>query len=73
VLGNWAPIVATPNVVTKFHLTWSLGLTSEAGFIIALLAGIFVGNFMLGLTEQLKEALRPEMYIRLLRSSWAQS
>jgi len=65
VLGNWAPIVATPNVVTKFHLTWSLGLTSETGFIIAFLAGVFVGNFMLGLTKQLKEALRPEMYIKI--------
>jgi len=65
ILGSWAPIAATPDVIAKFNLSWSLGLTSEAGFIVSLLAGVFVGNFIPGLAEQLKEALRPEMYIKI--------
>ena len=65
VLGSYAPIAATPDIVAKFHLKWSLGLTGEAGFIVALVAGIIVGNFMPGVAEELKEALRPEMYIKI--------
>lgn len=65
VLGSWAPIAATPDIQAKFHLTWSLGLTGEAGFIIALLAGIFVGNFLPGVAKGLTEALLPEMYIKI--------
>ncbi|MDO9632580.1 MAG: putative sulfate exporter family transporter, partial [Humidesulfovibrio sp.] len=64
-VGHYALIAATPDQLAKFNLTWALGLTGEAGFIIALLAGIFIGNFMPGLAEELKEALRPEMYIKI--------
>lgn len=64
-LGHYAVIAATPDQVAKFHLTWAMGLTGEAGFILALLAGIFVGNFLPGVAEELKEALRPEMYIKI--------
>ena len=64
-VGHYALIAATPDQLAKFNLTWAMGLTGEAGFIIALLAGIFVGNFMPGLAEELKEALRPEMYIKI--------
>ena len=63
--GSYAVIAATPDTMAKFGLTWSMGLTGEAGFIIALLAGIFVGNFTPGFAEELKEALRPEMYIKI--------
>ncbi len=65
VVGHYAWIAATPDTRAKFHLTWSLGLTGEAGFILALIAGIIVGNFMPGISEKLKEALRPEMYIKI--------
>lgn len=63
--GSYAVIAATPDMLAKFHLKWSLGLTGEAGFIVALVAGIIVGNLMPGLAEKLKEALRPEMYIKI--------
>jgi uncharacterized membrane protein YadS len=63
--GHYAVIAATPDKLAKFNLTWSLGLTGEAGYIFALLAGIFVGNFVPGLAEEMKEALRPEMYIKI--------
>ncbi len=64
-LGSYAVIAATPDQTAKLGLTWSMGLTGEAGFIIALLAGIFVGNFMPGTAQSLKEALRPEMYVKI--------
>lgn len=64
VLGHYAVIAATPNQTAKLDILWSLGLTGEAGFIIALLVDVFIGNFMPGLAQSLKEALRPEMYIK---------
>ena len=65
-LGSYAYIAATPDVREKvFHLPWSIGLTPEAGFIIALLAGVCVGNFFPRLAAWMKEALRPEMYVKI--------
>jgi len=64
-LGNYAVIAATPDQLGKFGLKWAMGLTGEAGFIIALLVGIFIGNFMPGLAGKLKDALRPEMYVKI--------
>ncbi|WP_243310268.1 putative sulfate exporter family transporter [Fundidesulfovibrio agrisoli] len=64
-LGNEAHIAATPNTTAKFGISWSMGLTGEAGFVIALLAGIIVGNFMPGLAESIKDACRPEMFVKI--------
>jgi len=64
-LGHYATIAATPNQLAKFNLKWAMGLTGEAGFIVALLAGIFIGNFMPGLAAKLKDALKPEMYVKI--------
>jgi hypothetical protein len=63
-LGSWAYIAATPDKRQALVVPWSLNLTNESGFIIALLAGLFVGNFMPGLTQAIKEAIRPEFYIK---------
>lgn len=63
-LGSYARIAATPDQLTKFGLGWSLNLTAEAGFIIALLAGLAVGNFMPKVAALLQDALRPEWYIK---------
>ncbi|MDR3640225.1 MAG: putative sulfate exporter family transporter [Humidesulfovibrio sp.] len=63
--GHYAVIAATPDQLAKFNLTWAMGLTGEAGFIVALVGGILIGNFMPGVSEELKEALRPEMYIKI--------
>lgn len=64
-VGHYAMIAATPDKVEKLGIPWSMGLTGEAGFIVALLAGIFIGNFTPGFAEKMKEALRPEMYIKI--------
>lgn len=65
ILGSWANFaVNTPADMQKFGVGWSLRLTAEGGFIIALLAGLFVGNFLPGLADWMKEAVRPELYIK---------
>lgn len=64
VLGHNAYIAATPDKLGKFGIPWSLNLTGEAGYILALLAGLAVGNFMPKFAGTLKEATRPELYIK---------
>ena len=65
ILGSWANFaVNTPADMQKFGVGWSLRLTAEGGFIVALLAGLFVGNFLPGLADWMKEAVRPELYIK---------
>ena len=63
-MGHFAYIAATPDQLKKLGIGWSLNLTGEAGFIIALLAGLAVGNFMPGVAGWLREAVRPEWYIK---------
>ena len=46
IAGSYAYIAATPDKLRGFGIAWSLNLTSEAGFIIALIAGLVVGNFL---------------------------
>jgi len=65
VIGSWANFaVNTPADMQKFGITWSLKLTNEGGFIVALLGGLFVGNFMPGFAGWMKEAVRPELYVK---------
>jgi uncharacterized membrane protein YadS len=40
-------------------------LTGEAGFIVALLAGLIVGNFLPRLANLMRDAIRPELYIKI--------
>jgi uncharacterized membrane protein YadS len=64
IVGSWAYIAATPDKRAGFHVGWSLNLTNEAGYIVALLAGLLVANFFPGLAAWMKEAIRPELYIK---------
>jgi uncharacterized membrane protein YadS len=65
IIGSYANFaVNTPADMKKFGLSWSLRLTSEGGFIVALLAGLFIGNFMPAFAEWMREAVRPELYIK---------
>src|SRR5437016_1552281 len=63
--GHFAYIAATPDQLKKFGIPWSLNLTGEAGFIVALLVGLCVGNFLPGLSCLIREAVRPEWYIKI--------
>jgi uncharacterized membrane protein YadS len=65
ILGSWANIaVTTKPDLQKFGITWSLKLTQEAGFIVALAVGLFFGNFVPSFANAIKEAVRPEWYIK---------
>jgi uncharacterized membrane protein YadS len=63
-LGHFAYIAATPDALGKFGIGWSLHLTGEAGFIVALIVGLIIGNFFPDFADSLKEATRPELYIK---------
>jgi uncharacterized membrane protein YadS len=63
-IGHNARLAATPNELPRYGLSWSLGLTGEAGFIVALLVGLVLGNFFPGVTAWLRDAARPEWYIK---------
>src|SRR5882724_351054 len=66
IAGSYAYLaVVTPADLQKFGIPWSLKLTNEGGFIVALLAGIVIANFFPRFAEWLKEAIRPELYIKI--------
>lgn len=65
IIGSWANFaVNTPADMQKFGVSWSLKLTAEGGFVVALLVGLFIGNFMPGFAQWMKEAVRPELYVK---------
>src|SRR6266571_4611270 len=65
IAGSYANLaVTTPADLQKFGIGWSLKLTTEGGFIVALAAGLIVGNFVPGFAAWMKEAVRPEWYIK---------
>ena len=66
IIGSYAHVAAvTPAEQQKFGLAWSLKLTNEGGFIVALLSGLVIANFFPRFAEWLKEAIRPELYIKI--------
>jgi hypothetical protein len=71
VLGSYAYVaVVTPADQQKFGIGWSLKLTNEGGYVVALLLGLVVANFFPRLAEWLKEAIRPELYIKIAINTW---
>src|SRR3984957_8418097 len=66
ILGSYAHIAAvTPAEQQKFGIGWSLKLTNESGYVAALIAGLIIANFIPGLANCLREAIRPELYIKI--------
>lgn len=63
VIGNYAYLAATPNKREAFNIGWSLSL-GELGFVIALLAGLVIGNFFPKVMRFLSDAAKPEWYIK---------
>ncbi len=64
IAGSWAYIAATPDKRAGFGIGWSLNLTNEAGYIVALIAGLVVGNLIPYASSRIKEAIRPELYVK---------
>src|SRR5256884_7155546 len=66
VVGSYANFAAvTPAELQKFDISWSLRLTNEGGFIFALIAGLIIANVFPRFAETIKEAVRPELYIKI--------
>jgi uncharacterized membrane protein YadS len=66
IFGSYAYVAAvTPADLKKFGIGWSLKLTNEGGYVVALLVGLIIANFFPRLAEWLKEAIRPELYIKI--------
>jgi uncharacterized membrane protein YadS len=57
--------VVTPADLQKFGIGWSLKLTNEGGFVVALLTGLVIANFFPRFAELIREAIRPELYIKI--------
>ncbi|MGO0122517.1 putative sulfate exporter family transporter [Desulfothermobacter acidiphilus] len=66
IIGHWGPIAApTEADAQKLGMARPvLRLTGEAGFIVALILGLIIGNFFRGFTRFLEEATRPEWYVK---------
>jgi uncharacterized membrane protein YadS len=66
VIGNYANFAAvTPAEQQKFGISWSLKLTNEGAYIFALIAGLIIANFLPRFATAIKEAVRPELYIKV--------
>jgi uncharacterized membrane protein YadS len=66
IAGNFANFAAvTPGELQKFGISWSLKLTNEGAYIFALIAGLLIANFLPRFAEAIKDAVRPELYIKV--------
>lgn len=64
-LGANAHIAANSTQWAKHGIEWGMGLSTEAGLILALIAGILISNFAPKLAEQLSDACRPELFVKI--------
>jgi len=66
IVGNYANFAAvTLADQQKFGITWSLKLTNEGAYIFALIVGLFIANFLPRFADAIKDAVRPELYIKI--------
>jgi len=66
IVGNFATFAAvTPADLQKFGISWSLRLTNEGAYIVALIVGLVIANVFPRFAEAIKDAVRPELYIKI--------
>ena len=66
IVGNFATFAAvTPADLQKFGISWSLRLTNEGAYILALLVGLVIANVFPRFADAIKDAVRPELYIKI--------
>jgi uncharacterized membrane protein YadS len=63
VAGHNSHLAATPNKRPP-GVEWSLGLTGEAGYLIALLGGLLIGNLIPKAAAWFQPAARSELFIK---------
>lgn len=64
IIGHEAHFKASVNEFDKYGLSWGLSLGGGFSYILALVVGLVIGNFFKGLAEFLKEAAKPEWFIK---------
>jgi uncharacterized membrane protein YadS len=66
IVGSYANLAAvTPADLQKFGISWSLKLTNEGGYLLALLLGLVIANAFPVFADWLGAAIRPELYIKI--------
>jgi uncharacterized membrane protein YadS len=63
-VGHNAHFAAMKNQMGKYGINWSLNMGSGASYLLALAVGLFIGNITKGLANFLKEAAKPEWFIK---------
>ncbi|HJA77988.1 putative sulfate exporter family transporter [uncultured Desulfovibrio sp.] len=64
-IGANAYIAANPTQLQKQGIDWALGLSTEAGLILALIVGLIFGNVTPGFANWLRDACRPELFVKI--------
>ena len=70
IIGHEAHLSAIDAVVKKhnyyqeFNLSWGLQLGGGASYMLALIIGLIIGNFIKGFARKIKEAAKPEWFIK---------
>jgi len=63
-VGANAHIAAMSNQLEKYDVGWSLNLGGGGGYLLALAVGLIIGNAFKGFAAFLKEAAKPEWFIK---------
>jgi len=64
VAGHQAFLAATAKDRKALGLSFSLGLTGEAGYLVALALGLIVGNFFPAIAARFSDILRADLWIK---------
>ena len=64
IVGQEAHLKATPNDFQKYDIGWGLSLGGGASYLLALIGGLVIGNFIKPLARFLEDAAKPEWYIK---------
>jgi len=62
--NGYIATVPDPAKQKKLGVEWSLGLTGEAGYLLALIGGLLIGNLAPRAAAWFKDAARPELFIK---------
>jgi uncharacterized membrane protein YadS len=63
-LGHNAFLATTPDKRAAFGISWSLGLTGEAGYLVALAVGLLIGNLFPSRAAWWRDSARTEWFIK---------
>ncbi|ADE14612.1 conserved hypothetical protein [Nitrosococcus halophilus Nc 4] len=64
IMGHEAHFKASVNEFDKYGLSWGLSLGGGFSYMLALVVGLVIGNFFKGFAEFLREAAKPEWFIK---------